>query len=100
MKVKNVEPLVLETLERNPITREDDFILYGAVLKKMGVNLNESLSSFLARAKKCNLPSFESVTRCRRHITELRQDLKDAKTAVEREIKQEEYINYNRSDLK
>lgn len=37
------------------------------------------------------------MTRCRRHIQELRTDLQDSVTAVAREIKQDDYKIYNLS---
>lgn len=94
--IKNTEEYVLDVLEHNLKARTDDFILYGAVLKRLGVDLrNTSLYDFLATARENRYPSFETVTRCRRHIQELRTDLTDGKTAIAREQKIEEYKNYN-----
>lgn len=98
--IKNTEEYVLSVLERNLRARADDFILYGAVLKSMGVDLiNTSIGEFLATAKIRKYPSFETVTRCRRHIQELRQDLTDKKTAIARENKIEDYKEYNISGI-
>lgn len=98
--IKNTEETVLAVLERNLKARTDDFILYGGVLKEMGVVLKEtSLYDFLANAREWGLPSFETVTRCRRHIQELRQDLKDGQTAIAREQKIEDYKIYNLSGI-
>ena len=83
--IKYTEEYVLAVLERNLKARTDDFILYGGVLKEMGVDLKHtSVYDLLANAKFLMLPSFETVTRCRRHIQELRQDLKDDKTKKKR----------------
>ena len=96
-RLKNLEPIVLEILENNKRARSDDFVLYGAVLKRIGVPLDTHLFNFLAKAKEKNMPSFESVTRVRRHICELRQDLKG--NAVAREESEEDYKIYNLSGL-
>ena len=93
-RLKKVEPYVLEALEKYPITREDDYILYGAVLKATGFNLDMPLRDFLAKAKRLNVPSFKSVERCRRHICELRQDL-CGHAAVAREECEQDYEEYN-----
>lgn len=97
MKLKTLEPVVLNILEHNKIAREDDFILYGAVLKRFGIDLKLSLAEFLATAKNNNMPTFESVSRCRRHITELRQDLKA--NTIKRQEQEEIYKEYNISGI-
>lgn len=98
--IKYTEEIVLSVLERNLKARKDDFILYGSVLKELGVNLRETtLYDFLANARMLGLPTFETVTRCRRHIQELRQDLKDGKTAIAREERKEDFRNYNLSGI-
>lgn len=98
-RIKKTEDIVLDVLENNIKARKDDFILYGAVLKRLGVDLKQSMCEFLANARMNKMPSFETVTRCRRHCQELRQDLVDIKTAVKREENIERFKNYNLSDL-
>lgn len=86
---------MLKALQENQRARIDDFILYGAVLKRLGYDLkNISLYDFLANAKG-NAPTFETVTRARRHICELMPELKDGKTAIKREDAEEIFKNYN-----
>ena len=99
-RLKKTEDIVLQVLEKNIRARKDDFVLYGAVLNKLGVNLKQSLCEFLAKAKENKMPSFETVTRCRRHIQELRTDLTDIKTAVAREENIERFKEYNLSDVR
>ena len=99
MKIKDLERLVIKALEDCKSTRSDDFKLYAVVLYYKGVDVEANLFDFLKNAKKNKMPAFESVSRCRRHIQELRQDLKDTKTAIKREELQEEYVNYNLSGL-
>lgn len=99
-KIKKVEDVVIDVLEKNIRARQDDFILYGAVLKRLGIDLKQSMCEFLANARMNKMPSFETVTRCRRHCQELRQDLVDTKTAVKREENIERFKEYNLSDVR
>ena len=99
MKIKTYENIVLKALEENKRARSDDFILYGSVLKRLGIDLQMSLYEFLANAKRNKVPSFETITRCRRHLQELRTDLQDSKTAVMREERIQEFKEYNRSGI-
>lgn len=100
MKIKKYESIVLETLEINKRARQDDFVLYGAVLRKLGIDLQTTtLYEFLATADSKGMPSFETITRCRRHIQCLRTDLQDDSTAVARQNKIDEYVAYNRSGI-
>lgn len=98
-QLKKLEEIVLAVLRRNLVARKDDFILYGGILKEMGFDLFTPIGTALAYHKHYHLPSFESVSRCRRHIQELEQDLKDDHTAVVREEAEEMYKMYNRSGL-
>lgn len=107
MRIKVLENKVLKVLEENEEARKDDFVLYGAVLIETGIydkfremqDGKPTLISFLINAKQLKAPAFESVSRCRRHIQELRQDLKDTKTAIKREEAEEEYKQYNLTDI-
>jgi hypothetical protein len=99
-RIKKTEDIVLDVLENNLKARQDDFILYGAVLKRLGVDLKQGLYEFLAKAKENKMPSFETVTRCRRHIQELRLDLVDNKIAIAREENIERFKEYNLSDVR
>lgn len=61
-QIKTIEKIVLDILEKNLRSREDDFILYGAVLRRVGIDLkNTNLYYFLANAKGNKCPSFETV---------------------------------------
>lgn len=99
--LKKLEPIVLKALEENEDARKDDFILYYRVLKSLMLPIESmSVEIFLNMAKSdLKAPPFESVTRCRRHIQELRPELKHIKTAIAREEKTEEYKEYNLSGI-
>lgn len=99
LKLKKLEPYVLQVLEENEQSRKDDFLLYGLVLKELGVSLNIRLKEFFVVAKQIKAPPFESVSRIRRHIQELRPDLKDSKVAIKRQEQEEVFENYNKSSI-
>ena len=100
MKIKKYESIVLDILEHNKYARKSDFILYGAVLKKLGVDLTTTtLYEYLATADSKGMPSFETITRCRRHIQQLRTDLQDNAVAVARENMIDDYVIYNRTGI-
>ena len=99
MKIKKYESLVLETLENNKLSRSSDFVLYGSVLKKLGVNLTTTLYEFLSTADSKGMPSFETITRCRRHIQAIRTDLQDSQKAVKRQDAEIDYKIYNLSGI-
>lgn len=85
------QELVTEILEQKPISRTDDFILYGFVLKRFGVSLDMSLKEFFVSYKKLKVPSFKSIERTRRLIQSIRLDLKDYKTSLARKEEEEKY---------
>lgn len=87
----NIEDLVLSALERNEKARQDDFILYGSVIKNMGVDIKQSLAFIFSHHAELGLPAFESVSRARRKIAETRPDLFDALTKEIRANEQEKY---------
>lgn len=90
---------MLKALQENQRARSNDFILYGAVLKRLGYDLkNTTLYDFLANANG-NAPTFETVTRSRRHIQQLMPELKDGNTAIKREEAEEVFKNYNLSSV-
>lgn len=100
MKIKKYESIVLDILEHNKYARKSDFILYGAVLKRLGVDLTTTtLYEYLATADRKDMPSFETITRCRRHIQELRTDLLDIDKAIKRDDATIDYKIYNLSGI-
>lgn len=97
--LKKLESIVFEILELDKTSRKDDFKLYLEVLKSIGINENMTIGTFFSVAKKYNIPAFESVTRCRRHLQQLNSKLKDFKTSIAREDEVEEYKTYNISGI-
>lgn len=98
-KIKTTEKIVLDILERNIKARSDDFILYGSVLKNLGIDLKTTtLYDFLSTAQVNSIPPFATITKCRRTIQRKRQDLIVEKSAKARKEKESEYIDYNFGD--
>lgn len=96
-KLKSTETMVIEILKVNKKARCDDFILYGSVLKRLGVDLNMSLKEFLANAKYNNMPALETIPRCRRKLCEINPELVDTETDRHRKEEERKYINYANS---
>ena len=96
---QNLEDIVIKALEKVKLARKDDFILYGIVLQNLGVNLNRPIKDLFIYHKEMGCTSFESVSRCRRKITETRQDLIDWSTAKIRRDEEEEFIDYSRKGV-
>ena len=98
MKIEKTADLVREALIRNRRARTDDFILYGSVLKTLGVDLaNTTLYDFLATAKKLKMPALESVPRARRKLFEQEPELADPETQFYRQQEQGNYKNFSRN---
>lgn len=98
MRLSKLEPVVKKVLVNAEESRKDDFILYGLVLLNMGYDLNMKLGEFLLDAKANKVPSFASVTRCRRKIFELYPEIKDMETTEIRKQQEIECINYSRGE--
>ena len=93
MKLKQLEPIVLEILENNPKTRQDDYLLIEAVIDKF-IDTNMTFKSVMLSHRELGLPSLESITRCRRKIQAGRPELVDDETQAYREEKIDDYIQY------
>lgn len=98
-KLKKLEKTVYSILKANLVCRGDDFILYDKVLEQLGVDRSMPFATVLNNHIFLNLPSFESVSRVRRHIQELEPELKNSKVAVLREEAETDYKLYNLSGV-
>lgn len=94
MKIRTLEPVVEEVLKTNESARKDDFILIEKVIEKLGINPEISFKSILLFHNELNVPSFETITRCRRKLQEKYPELKDEETALFREEKVEDFVQY------
>ena len=109
MELKKLSDLVTDLLKENEKLRGDDDLLYLAVVQKIHpywgngrINTdikNAPIGEFFTMRKSAKLPTFESVTRCRRKVQEERPDLKPCEKIQEARTKREEEF-YNWSKLK
>ena len=94
-KIITIHKMVEEILRSYPGTRDDDRelikTLYG---KYYGIDFYKPWGAVI-RDK--NLPSFESIRRCRQKLQEQNEDLRGSKKSEEARLaKQEEYLEYAR----
>lgn len=95
--LQKTEDIVYHALLTNKRARQDDFVLYGIVLKNIGVNLYDSLGAFLSTAKnKGYVPSFETVSRCRRKLQANDPTLVDEEAKKIRKEAQRNFIDWSR----
>lgn len=98
MRVNQLENTVLNCLVNDDRCKKDDFILYLSVIEAYGLDTTMSIHSALKNHSLLKLPSFESVSRCRRKLQERDVSLKDDDTAKMRERERQEYEDYAMSD--
>lgn len=94
MKIDNLENIIIDVLERNKFTRKDDHMLYIEVCSDINPNCLDNFMEAFKYRKEFELPSFESVSRCRRKVQERYPDLKEYNVAEKRYDKQVDYIDY------
>lgn len=105
MELKQLKEIVIETLKQGEKFRESDDHLYLAVCIKIFSkasyrNITEmSVGEFFRNRKEYGLPTFESVSRCRRKAQEEHPDLKPCEKIQKARIKREEEF-YNWSKMK
>ena len=98
MRVSQLESTVLNCLVNDDRCKKDDFILYLSVIEAYGLDTTMSIHSALNNHSLLKLPSFESVSRCRRKLQERDVSLKDGATARMREEARQDYEDYAVSD--
>ena len=96
-RIKEVEPLVREALIEHPITRDDNFHLYGVVLAHY-IDVNMPLVEVFARHTELKIPSLETITRCRRKIQEREPELASQRAMEAREREEIEHEEYAVAD--
>lgn len=97
MKLRNMTELVKTIMEQQPETRSSDNLLYIEVLKRCTSQnvLNMPVWSFYQNLREWQLPSIETVGRCRRKAQQENPHLK-AKPEVEgfRYDRETEFIEF------
>ena len=89
--LQELEPIVRHELEENPITRDDNFVLYVAVLKRF-IDVTAPFEFVCLNHKELKIPSLESITRVRRKLQERHPELRGNNRR--RLDEEEEYIEY------
>ena len=95
-RFNKLEPIVKEVLEEDVMAREDDFTLVVDVYSKMNEEvLDCSFSEVMLAHKILGLPSFESITRCRRKLQATYEHLQAPKKVKDIRLNEtSDYINY------
>ena len=92
-RVRFIEPLVKRILEENIEARNDDFILIAEVYSLLNDRVKYySFNDIMIHHRNFDLPSIESITRARRKIQNLYEDLRA--TEGTRRLRANEELDY------
>lgn len=99
MELKQLKDLVIETLKQGETFRENDDLLYLTICVKLFSNrgsiTNMTVSEFFTCRKRYGLPTYESVSRCRRKAQEENPALRPREAIQKgREVQQERFYNF------
>ena len=99
MELKQLKDFVIETLKQGETFRENDDLLYLTICVKLFPNrgsiTNMTVADFFTNRKKYGLPTFESVSRCRRKAQEENPALRPREAIQKgREIQQDRFYNF------
>lgn len=97
-QIKKTKDIVKEMLETIPRTRDDDAILVCMVFDKLGKNWRLPFGDVMLEVSKGRLPSFETISRCRRKIQEEFPELRGEIYEQRNEL-QEDYKNLAKGDI-
>lgn len=95
--------IVQSILRQDAATRDSDSLLYCKVLerygRKLGVDFTRvSVDSFFRSYKKYNIPSVETVGRCRRKLQEEYPELRGSEaTEAQRGAREKQFRHYARN---
>ena len=92
-KLKGLEPIVRDALEKNPAARKDDFMLVLEVYKNY-IPIDTPLNVALQRHKLWGLPPFASIIRVRRKLQTMDPSLCDAATLEKRADAEADFKDY------
>ena len=99
MELKQLKDIVIETLKQGETFRENDDLLYLTICVKLFSNrgsiTNMTVSEFFTCRKRYGLPTYESVSRCRRKAQEENPALRPREAIQKgREVQQERFYNF------
>ena len=92
MELRKTGEIVKGILEANKRARDDDFTLYGLVLNYYGLNYSTPFNAVAELVKAKQIPSMETVSRCRRRVQELYPELQS--TTIIKELRDELQLEY------
>lgn len=95
-KLYKVEDIVYQVLKENEMARKDDFVLVAEVYNKIQpLIFNVSFNQVMLAHKELGLPYFESISRARRKLQAMYEDLKPSKEVEDARINETAtYIDY------
>ncbi len=100
-RLKNIERLVLDILIYDPTARADDYILYHEVVREyfarnglLAKFLDITFSEVMLFHDKLHIPSYETVTRCRRKLQAEYPELKDIAAEITRSEAEKKFRAY------
>ena len=92
-KLYKVEDIVYQVLQEVPETRKGDFVLVAEVYNKINPELKYlRFSEVMLAHKELKLPYFESISRCRRRLQNIFEELRPSKEV--QEARDEEQLVY------
>ncbi len=90
-----IESVVKNILTDVPATRTDDYLLYREICNRVCPRAGAlPLTTALENHKALGMPSWETVSRCRRKIQERSPELRDPATAKVRAEEEKQYKKY------
>ena len=92
-----IESVVADILNKLPATRSDDYLLYREICNRLCPQAGAlPLSTALERHKSLGMPSWETVSRCRRKVQERNPELRDPVATKVRAEEEKQYKEYAR----
>ena len=92
-KLYKVEDIVYQVLKEVPEARKDDFVLVAEVYNKIQpLIFNVSFNQVMLAHKELGLPYFESISRARRRLQSIFEELRPSKEV--QEARNEEQLIY------
>ena len=89
-KLYKVEDIVYQVLKEVPEARKDDFVLVAEVYNKIQPLINNvSFNQVMLAHKELGLPYFESISRARRRLQNIFEELKPSKEVQEARLEEQ-----------
>ena len=97
--LNSLKPIIKDLLERDPILRDDDWLLIGKVFKEIyGIDYTYMFLDVMKRHHELGLPSFETIRRTRQKVQEENPALESSKAKKkERQIAFNEFYDFAKS---